>query len=148
MSGMVRKWPVLQEHPVTAADLAPDGVVGEQGVARWVEAARSEYVQRCEVVQRLLGGGARLRARITRQPPGASLGRPEAVVVSAGVTEIRPDSFSVAVRLRPVGGEHEVAVNAACLIQLEDPATGDPLPITDDIRDELIALEHAAAHYN
>jgi hypothetical protein len=33
-------------------------------------------------------------------------------------------------------------------VSLEDPATGEAREIGDDIRDELIALEHAAAHYN
>jgi hypothetical protein len=33
-------------------------------------------------------------------------------------------------------------------VRLEDPITGDAQPLGDEIRDELIALAHAARHYN
>jgi hypothetical protein len=31
---------------------------------------------------------------------------------------------------------------------LEDPVTGEARELGDEIRDELIALEHSAAHFN
>ena len=149
MSAMVRKWPVLQEHQVTADDLDDGGVVRDDSVARWVDAAHAAYLERCAALQREVErSGVRARARIAHQPPGASLGRATSVVVSAGATEIRPSSFAIAVRLRPLGGDRDVAVNAACLVHLEDPATGQPYEIGDEIRDELIAMEHAATHFN
>jgi acyl-CoA thioesterase FadM len=149
MSAMVKRWPVLHEHPVTADDLDVDGIVGDESVARWIETARAAYLERCSVLQRMLdGSGLQPLARTIHQPPGASLGRPQTVVVSAGVTEIDPGSFTIAVRLRPIGGDRDTAVNASCLIRLQDPTTGTPHEITDEIRDEMISLEHAARHYN
>jgi acyl-CoA thioesterase FadM len=149
MSAMVRKWPVLLEQPVSADDLDADGAVRDDSVSRWVDAASADYLGRCALLQRVVReSGLELRAPITHRPPGASLGRPSSVVVSAGATEIRPDSFSIAVRLRPAGGDHEEARDATCLVRLHDPAGGDPHPITDALRDELIALEQAARHYN
>jgi acyl-CoA thioesterase FadM len=146
---MVKKWPVLQEQPVTAGDLDANGVVRDDSVARWVDAARAAYLERCTVLQRVLEeSDLVLAARIAHQPPGAALGRPSSVVVSAGATEIRPTSFTVGVRLRPAGGDREVAVNAACLVRLEDPGAGEAHEISEEIRDELIAVEHAARHYN
>jgi acyl-CoA thioesterase FadM len=45
-SAFVSRWPVLQEHPVTAEDLDADGVVRDESAARWVAAARSAYPDR------------------------------------------------------------------------------------------------------
>jgi hypothetical protein len=39
-------------------------------------------------------------------------------------------------------------VNATCVMRLVDPAAGEPRELGDEVRDELIALEHAAEHYN
>jgi len=89
-----------------------------------------------------------LRAQVGALPPGARLGRPSAVAVSAGAREIRPSSFTIAVRLRASGSTTEVAVNVACVVSLEDPATGETRELGDDIRHELVALEHGAEHYN
>ena len=68
------------------------------------------------------------------------------MVVGAGATEIRPTSFTIAFRLRPTDGDGDDAINAACEVSLEDPETGEARELGNDIRDELIALEHAAAH--
>jgi hypothetical protein len=80
--------------------------------------------------------------------PGRLPGRPAAVVVTAGVSEVRPRSFTIAVRLRPLRGDREAPLNSACEIELEDPAGGRALPIGDQLRDTLIALEHSAQHHN
>jgi hypothetical protein len=116
---------------------------------RWVAAARSAYLGRCAALRRLLERSAlELEVQTSRLPPGASLGRPAAVVLTAGVREVWPDSFAIAERLRPVGGDREVAVNATCVMRLVDPASGEPRELGDEVRDELIALEHAAEHFN
>jgi acyl-CoA thioesterase FadM len=147
MSAIMTTWPVLQEHPVAAADLDADQTVADQAVARWVAAACQAYLDRCVALQR-----ARERAdldlhRDVTLPPGAPLGRPTSVVVSAGATEV-PSSFTIAVRLRPVGADREVAANATCVVRLQDRATGELVPIGDELRDELIAIQRSAQHYN
>jgi acyl-CoA thioesterase FadM len=84
----VSRWPVLEEHRVTAGDLDAGGVVRDAAVARWVAAARSAYLDRCAALRRRQGPGLELQVRTATLPPGASLGRPAAVVVTAGVREV------------------------------------------------------------
>jgi acyl-CoA thioesterase FadM len=81
-------------------------------------------------------------------PGGAEFGRPATVVVSAGVTEVFPTAFTMAFRVRSYGQVGDNVVNATCRVALENPDTGTPCELGDDVRDELIALEHAARHTN
>ena len=69
-------------------------------------------------------------------------------MITAGVREVWPSSFAMAVRLRPMDGDHDGAVDVTCIVRLVDPATGEPRELGAEVRDELIALEHAAEHYN
>jgi acyl-CoA thioesterase FadM len=146
----VSRWPVLEEHPVAAGDLDAGGAVRDDSVARWVAAARSAYLDRCAALRRRQQAtGLELQVESASLPPGASLGRrPAAVAVSAGVREVWPSSFAIAVRLRPDGGDRDVAVNGSVVMRLVDPASGEPRELGDEVRDELIALEHAAEHFN
>ena len=68
------------------------------------------------------------------------------MIVGVGATEIRPTSFTIALRLRPTGGDGDAAINAVYEVSLEDPQTGEARELGNDIRDELIALEHAASY--
>jgi acyl-CoA thioesterase FadM len=148
-SAFVSRWPVLEEYPVQAGDLDAGGVVRDESVARWAAAARSAYLDRCAALRRRQEEGLELQVQSASLPPGASLGRgPSAVAVSAGVREVWPSSFAMAVRLRPDGGDRDTAVNGSVVMRLVDPATGEPRELGDEVRDELIALEHAAEHFN
>jgi hypothetical protein len=90
---------------VTDGDLDADGVVRDERVAQWVAGARSAYPRRCAALRRVRqASGLELQDRVAPLPPGAALGRPAAVVVTAGVREVWPSSFALAVRLRPVDG--------------------------------------------
>lgn len=143
------RWPVLLEHRVGPEDVDAEGAVRDEAVQRWVDGACSAYLGRCVVLARMLErDGLRLCRETTKLPRGALLGRPAEVVATAGATEILPDRFTVAVRVRPIGGDRETPFNAACSVHLEDPATQEVRPVTDDVRDELIALAHAASHFN
>jgi len=90
--------------------------------------------------------GLELRARVHHAPAPEQFGQPAEVIVGAGATEIRPTSFTIALRLRPTGGDGDAAVNVAYEVSLEDPQTGEACELGTDVRDELIALEHAASH--
>jgi acyl-CoA thioesterase FadM len=149
MSAFLSRWPVLQEHQVTPGDLDDGGVVADRSVARWVDGARAAYLDRCAALRRRQRqAGLELEVQSATLPPGAALGRPATVLVTAGVREVWPSSFAVAVRLRPVGGDRDTAVNATCVLRLVDPAAGEPRELGDEVRGELIALEHAAEHFN
>lgn len=144
------KWLVAQEHTVGTEDLDREGKVSDDAVERWVAGARQAYLDRCPLLRRAGDRpGVTLRKFCDQLPPGARLGRrPEAVLVTASATEFRPGSFTISVRLRPGGGEHESAVNARCVISLESTTTGEQQELGDQIRDELITLEHSARHFN
>jgi hypothetical protein len=58
----------------------------------------------------------------------------EAVTISVGVVEIYPDSFTMEARIRPAEGEGIAARSRASL----------EVAVTDRMKDEFIALAHAA----
>lgn len=149
MSGIMTKWLVLQEHQVTVDELGADGTVPDELVERWVTAARLAYLDHCQALrQEQERSGLMLGHRPRAMPSGALLGRPSSVVVTATASEVRPSSFTISVRLRPVDGDREAPVNASCVIRLEDGQTGEVRELGKAVRDELIALEHSARHYN
>ncbi|HTD49742.1 MAG TPA: hypothetical protein VK771_04035, partial [Acidimicrobiia bacterium] len=93
--------------------------------------------------------GLTVRKRTGGMPDGEFFGWPSTVVVTAGVTEFYPTSFTIAVRVRSYGRhDDDVVANVRCVVDLEDPATGEVCQLGDAVRDELIALEHAARHTN
>jgi acyl-CoA thioesterase FadM len=142
MGGIISKWLVLHEYPVT-------GTVGDDVVERWVDAARQAYLDQCPVLHETVrAAGLVVRHRTGAVPPGAALGHPAEVVVTATASEVRPSSFTISVRLRPIGGDRELPVSASCVVRLEDEATGEARELGTAVRDELIALEHSARHYN
>lgn len=149
MGGFVSRWPVLEEHEVMPDDVDAGGVVRDASVARWVAGARDAYLGALVALHELRErAGLELRERVEGVPQGAALGRPKIVAVSAGVREVKPTSFALALRLRAMGGDRDAVANLACVVWLEDPATGEPAELGDGVRDELIALEHAAQHMN
>jgi hypothetical protein len=148
MSSFMTRWSVLHEHEVAPADRDDEGAIRDAVVARWVDAACSAYLDQCPTLPARTGTGAtRLREELVRVPSGATLGRPAAVVVSATATEVLPTAFVLAVRIRPVGGDDGATGNVRCVVRIED-GSGTALPIETAVRDELIALEHAARHFN
>lgn len=70
------------------------------------------------------------------------------MLVTASATEVHPQSFTITVRVRPGGGDRDVPVNVTCVVSLIDRADGTRRELGRQIRDELIALEHSAAHFN
>jgi acyl-CoA thioesterase FadM len=141
------KWVVRRKYAVGPDDLDSGGVVRAEAIERWIADTRSAYLEHCAALRALQeGAGLELRAHIHHAPAPERFGRPTAVVVGAGATEIRPTSFTIAFRLQPTDGDGDDAVNAACEVSLEDPETGAAHELGDDVRDELIALAHAAAH--
>lgn len=149
MSSITTRWSVRQEHRVTPDDLDAEGLITDEAVARWVALARSAYLEQCPVLEDTRTRfGLDVRDHVGPHPGGARLGLSPTVIVSATATEVRPTSFVISVRLRPVGGDREDPLNVTCVIRLQDPATGEARDIGDEIRDELIAHEHAARHFN
>ncbi|HLL66840.1 MAG TPA: hypothetical protein VK453_14055 [Micromonosporaceae bacterium] len=143
------RWVVLHEHRVAGADLDADGTVTDEAVGRWATAARDAYLDRCVVLRRVAGEpGLAVAARSAGPTQGALAGRPTDVVATATATEVRPASFTISVRMRAVGGAESFPLGIRYRIVLEDAATGEVRELGTEIRDELIAMEHSATHFN
>jgi hypothetical protein len=68
------------------------------------------------------------------------------VFVSASATELWPHAFAISVRLRPLDGASDRPLDVVCRVALQ--CDGEAVELDNEIRDELIAIEHAAQHYN
>jgi acyl-CoA thioesterase FadM len=149
MSSIVTRWVVRREYRVGADDFDAAGVIRDAAVEQWIVDARDTYLEKCRTVAEMIERSKlAVRARIGGMPTGEFFGTPSTVVVSAGVTELYPDSFTMAFRLRGYGQPGDVVANVTCAVSLEDPATGEACALGTDVRDELIALEHGARHTN
>jgi hypothetical protein len=146
---IVTKWVVLEHHDVTADALDAGGGLRDGVVAGWIGSIRDAYLDCCPVLRdKAAATGLAVRCEPGDVPEGAKFAGVSSVSVSAGATEFWPDAFTLAVRIRGYGGADEPACNVECRVALVDPATGEPSELGDDVRDELIALAHAAQHYN
>jgi hypothetical protein len=143
------KWSVVTEHPVGPEDVGADHLMTDAAVDRWATGAAATYLRQCPKLEDQRSG-ARLVLTTTVRPRSgtANLNGATSVAVSATATEVFPRAFVISVRIRPVGGECTDPVDLTCEIRLEDPATGAAQDIGSEVRDELIALEHAARYFN
>jgi hypothetical protein len=144
VSGFVSRWVVSEQHDVGPDDLDDDGFVRDEARDRWISSASAAYLDRCRALSQLADAtGLSPTTRIGAWPESIRLLEPSAVVVSVRATEFVPDSFRLAVRVR----SPDVVVDIDCLCTLEDES-GHARELGDDVRDELIAFEHAAQHVN
>ena len=143
----VSRWVEVREFTVTPADLRAGGGVRPEAIDRWLAEARAAYLEHCVVLRDLRGrSGLALRAHFDQPPAPERFGTPTSIIIGVGATEIHPTSFTMAFRVRVINADGDVALNLACAVSLTDPETGEARALGDDIRDELIALEHAASH--
>src|SRR5262245_26265746 len=148
MTGFVSKWVVLHGHDVREEEVDADGDVRADVVAGGADVAGRAHLEACHALAATADTtGLAMSALVGSLPPGAHFGRPQAVAVSASAREVRRSTFTIGVRLR-TGAEDDVAVNASCVVCLEEEDTGAVRDLGTDVRDELIALEHAAGHFN
>ena len=149
MSGILSRWLVLHEHQVAPADLDAQGALLDAAVEAWIAGALDSYLARCVLIQEIIATTGVEIARLFRAvPAGSVFGAPTRVVVSATATEVHPEAFTIAVRIRPLDGDRDSPTDMSAVIRLQHATTGEVHAIVDDIRDELIALEHSAQHFN
>ena len=117
-------------------------------VEQWVTEARDAYLDQCRELREMQRSGLVLRTATATMPAGAQLGKPTGVTVSAGATEIFPRRSRWRSGCAPYGSADDAVFNLTCAVSLEDPQTGEAQELGAAIRDELIALEHAARHTN
>ena len=141
------RWVVAEEHEVTPADRTEDGAISPTAIAAWTAAACRTYLDGCPVLEATRAGSG-LDLVVAAAPPGGPLPAAPQVVVTASATEVLPRAFVLATRLRTFGGDDDRVVDATHEVRLVDPASGEAQEIDRDVRDELIAHEHAARHLN
>lgn len=145
--GFVSRWAVRQVHAVAPGDVDAAGAVTAEAIDRWIGEACDEYLASCGAVRAAARRlGLEVRHRTGGLPPGGLPGRPSSVTVSASATEVRPRSFTLAVRLRSHGPAGDASIDTSRSVRLEDPATGAAGDLGDAVRDELIAIEQSARH--
>jgi hypothetical protein len=133
MSSIASRWPVVVAVPLLADERKADGQLSDAAVERTVAAGRDAYFDLCTTVDR-----ATLHVQRTEvHRRGAEV--TEEVTVSVSVVELYPDSFVMNARIRPAETDGVVA-DVACTVSAGD--------VTTAMRDELIALAHAASHYH
>jgi hypothetical protein len=148
LSGFVSRWVVAQRHDIAPADLDEAGVVRGEVLERWAADACAAYLDECTVLcDAASATGRTIRLSVAPVPDAALPGTPVSAVASAGANEFRPTSFTVAIRVRSGGGSDDRVVNLRAEVALVSES-GDETVLGDDIRDELIALEHSARHTN
>jgi hypothetical protein len=145
--GVMTKWSVLREQHPGVEEYDAGGAVQVESVERWIDDACRTYVAQCDALElRRAREGLELTWRHDPMPGGALAGRPTSVFVSASATELWPNAFAISVRLRALDGTSDRPVNVVCRVELR--RDGEAVELGDEIRDGLIALEHAARHYN
>ena len=108
MRGSVSQWVVRERHDVGPAEMT-------QGCAPLRSntgcRARQPPLGYCTVIERLWAG-LTVRSRIAPLPDPSGLGRRTHGIVSAGVTDVRPSSFTMRLRVRSFGGSDDGVANA------------------------------------
>lgn len=67
-----------------------------------------------------------------------------AVRIGVSVVEIRPSSFTMALRIRRPGDGAGTSTNGRCTLVIERRATGERIPIPREVRDEFVAIQLGA----
>jgi methionine aminopeptidase len=132
-SAMVSKWPVLLFLPVASGDRDEEGRLTEAACERMFAAGRAEYFAECRTIDgdavEIVGAPAPRRTA----PVG------DEVSISVNVAELFPDRFTMTARIRPAAGDG-IAADAVCTVSAGE--------VTVAVRDELIAMAHAAPHWH
>lgn len=129
---MVSRWPVLLSLPVVDGDRDEHGCLTAAGVERLFAEARHSYFDLCTTVDESV-----LELRDSSVQLGNAAVSDDGVTISVQVTEISPDSFTMTARVRP-RDRSDLGANASCLL-----SGGE---VTNEMRDEFIALAHNARH--
>jgi hypothetical protein len=134
---VVSSWPVLLTLPLAAGEFDGDGVLTDAAIERAVDAASAEYFEQCTTFDAANSAAGELEVRRGSATVDATTPN---LSVSAGVVEVYPERFVLAARIRADGDDGVVADVQRSV----SPAGG----VSDQVRDELIALAHAARHWH
>jgi acyl-CoA thioesterase FadM len=147
MGGLMTRWSIGLDRQVEPGDRDAEGYVSAETLGTWLTEAVDAYLGQCSALHRQasLPDHALVR-RPSRQPRSGLIGRPDEVFITASATEIRPTEFFISVRVRPYGDNIDLPINITCRVSIEDTRTGEPVPLDQAVRDELVAIEQAAEY--
>jgi hypothetical protein len=144
MSGFMSKWSIGHDRTVGDGERDADGFIRADVLGSWLAEAVDAYLAQCVKLRERAAGHTLVR-RPGRQPRSSLLGRPAEVLVTASATEVRPAEFFVSLRVTPFRGDEDLPINVVWRVSIEDER-GESLELGTDVRDELIAIEHAAEY--
>jgi acyl-CoA thioesterase FadM len=125
-----------------------DGIVDAErcmSAADWFADGRAAFFDRCPRLAAFLRSeGAQLRTSAEQIGPVDLVSRADGIRIGVSVVEVRPTSFTMAVRIRSTGADAAPPADGRCTIVIERRATGDRMPIPREVRDEFIAIQLAA----
>ena len=141
MSSYATRWRVIIHRTATAGERDGHGRV-EHGVLNgWLRELVDAIVEDCpDIEAEATGQGATVEVG-DEVVMGEIAGEGE-VAIGGGVTEIYQTSLGVSAKFR---SEDSVATGS-CRIRLLT-SSGSPIPVSDRLRDALIARAHAARHF-
>ena len=141
MSSYATRWRVIIHRTATAGDCDPQGRVDSDVLNGWLRDVVKAVLEDCtDIVAEASGQGGTVEVG-DEVVMGEIAGEGE-VAIGGGVTEIYPTSLGVSAKFR----SEESVATGSCRIRLLTPS-GSPIPVSDRLRDALIARAHAAPHF-
>ena len=135
-SEIFTRWPVVVSRAVTPADRDADGRLTEAAIERLFTEGRAAYFDECATID-----GSTVDVRQTKVQPGRAAVSDDGVTVAVAVVEVFPDSFTMTARMRPDGPSDGEGIAATAWCSVSPGGT-----VSTAMRDELIAMAHAAKH--
>ena len=136
---MLTTWGVVLD-----GDPAGGGERGASAASLFAEGRRT-YFDRCpRLASFLRAEDAELRLaaeHVDGIDDGAWAG---GIRIGVSVVEVRPSSFTMALRIRRPGDGTGTPTNGRCTLVIERRATSERLPIPREVRDEFVAIQLGA----
>jgi hypothetical protein len=139
-SEIFTRWPVVVSLALAPDDRDSDGRLTEPAIERLFSEGRAAYFDEYSTID-----GSAVEVRKSTVQPGRAVVSDDGVTVSVAVVEVYPDTFTMTARMRPAGpvdgGDDGGGIAAS--------AWGSVSPggaVSTAMRDELIAMAHAAKH--
>ena len=133
---MLMTWGVVLDLEPTGGGVRPISSVD------WFADGRRAYFERCpRLASFLRAEDAELRPvaeHLDGIDHAAWTGRTR---IGVSVVEVRPSSFTMALRIRPSGDGAVPSANGRCTLVIERRVTGERIPIPRDVRDEFVAIQ-------
>jgi acyl-CoA thioesterase FadM len=136
---------VLDVEDEDEGEPAVDEAALHRRAAAWFETGRRAYFDRCPRLHAVLDEeDAVLAISGERIDPLLPTPRGGGVRIAVSVTEVRPSSFDMALRIRRSTSAETSPANGRCTVTIERRATGEPILVPRDVRDEMIAIQRGA----